>query len=63
MLAVVTPAHLEMVEQEAVAVEQPELSPLKSGPLLEQMTEEKTSDTSLYSSVNIYYHLYSSNIT
>ena len=44
VLQVVNPAHLEMVELEAVGEEQRELSPLKSGPLLQNrfnLTGEK----------------------
>ena len=44
VLRVVNQAHLEMVELEAVGEEQWELSPLKSGPLLQNrfnLTGEK----------------------
>ena len=54
VLQVVNPAHLEMEELEAVGEEQWELSPLKSGPLLQNrfnLTGEKK-DISLYSGAN-----------
>ena len=58
VLRVVNQAHLEMVELEAVGEEQWELSPLMSGPLLQNrfnLTREKK-DISLYSGANFLDH-------
>ena len=56
VLQVVNPAHLEMAELEAVGVGQWELSPLKSGPLLQNRLTGEKKDISLYSGANVLDH-------